>query len=266
MGKYLYILFAFIVLSSCGEYQKTLKATDIGAKFKLGEQLYNEGEFSKANRLFSQIVPSYRGKPQAEKLMYMYAQSYYGMKDYYVAGYQFERFADSYPNSEKLEEASFLSAKSYYKESPIYSKDQASTKEAIEKLQLFINQFPGSEYLSEASGYIQELDAKLERKAFEIAKQYNTIQDYQASIKSFDNFLFEFPGSALREEAMYYRFDSAYQLAIFSIERKKQERLESANTYYDDLMKGYSETQFLEEADTKHEVIVEELKNYSTKS
>ncbi len=36
--------------------------------------------------------------------MYMYAQSYYGMKDYFVAGYQFERFADSYPNSEKLED------------------------------------------------------------------------------------------------------------------------------------------------------------------
>ncbi|WP_299782551.1 outer membrane protein assembly factor BamD [uncultured Formosa sp.] len=266
MGKYLYILFAFIVLSSCSEYQKTLKATDIGKKFKMGEELYDQGEFAKANKLFSQIVPSYRGKPQAEKLMYMYAQSYYGLKDYFVSGYQFERFADSYPKSEKLEEASFLAAKSYYKLSPVYSKDQSDTKEAMEKLQLFINRFPKSEYVSEASGYIRELDEKLERKAFEIAKQYNTIQDYQASIKSFDNFLFEFPGSSLREEAMYYRFDASYKLAIYSIERKKEERLQSADSYYKDLMKGFSETQFSESAVKMHEEIVEGLKKYSTKS
>ncbi|MHA7945019.1 outer membrane protein assembly factor BamD [Formosa sp. 3Alg 14/1] len=266
MKKYLYILFAFIVLSSCSEYQQTLKATDIGPKFKLGEQLYNEGEYSKANRLFSQIVPSYRGKPQAEKLMYMYAQTQYGMKDYFAAAYQFERFADSYPKSEKLEEASFLSAKSYYMRSPVFSKDQTETKEAIEKLQLFINLFPKSEYLAEASGFIRELDGKLERKAFEIAKQYNTISDYKASIKSFDNFLFQFPGSSLREDAMYYRFDSSFNLAIRSVERKKEERLESAEKYYRDLITGFSETQYLDRADKMHEEIVEELKNYSTKS
>ena len=266
MGKYLYILFAFIVLSSCSEYQKTLKATDIGPKFKLGEELYNEGEYSKANRLFSQIVPSYRGKPQAQKLMYMYAQTQYGMKDYFAAAYQFERFAESYPKSEKLEEASFLSAKSYYMRSPVFSKDQTETKEAIEKLQIFINQFPKSEYLTEASGYIQELDGKLERKAYEIAKQYNTISDYQAAIKSFDNFLFAFPGSSFREDAMYFRLDSSYKLAMKSVERKKQERLETADRYYRDLKAGFSETQYLNEVDGMHEDIVEELKNYSTKS
>ncbi|CDF80082.1 lipoprotein [Formosa agariphila KMM 3901] len=266
MGKYLYILFAFIVLSSCSEYQKTLKATDIGPKFKLGEELYNEGEYSKANRLFSQIVPSYRGKPQAEKLMYMYAQTQYGMKNYIASSYQFERFADSYPKSEKLEEASFLSAKSYYMRSPVFSKDQTETKVAIEKLQLFINQFPKSEYLTEASGYIQELDGKLERKAYEIAKQYNTISDYKASIKSFDNFLFAFPGSSLREDAMFYKLDASYKLAMNSVERKKQERLESAEQYYKDLMTGFTETQYVDQASKMHEDIVEELKNYSTKS
>ncbi|MDW5289416.1 outer membrane protein assembly factor BamD [Formosa sp. PL04] len=266
MRKYLYILFASIVLSSCSEFHKTLKATDIGPKFKLGEELYNEGEYAKANRLFSQIVPSYRGKPQAEKLMYMYAQSYYGMKDYKISGYQFERFAESYPKSEKVEEASFLSAKSYYMESPVFSKDQTDTKTAIEKLQLFINLYPKSEYLTEANSYIQELDGKLERKAYEIAKQYNTISDYKASIKSFDNFLFAFPGSSLREDAMYYRLDSSYKLAMNSIERKRFERLESTNKYYKDLKIGFSETQYLDAAEKMHEEVEEELKKYSTKS
>ena len=113
MKNLFYILITFTVLSSCSEYQKALKSEDIATKFKMGEELYKEGKFAKANKLFALIVPNYRGKPQAEKLMYLYSNSFYQMKDYYVAGYQFERFASSYPKSEKLEEASFISAKSY---------------------------------------------------------------------------------------------------------------------------------------------------------
>ncbi|MGJ5642091.1 outer membrane protein assembly factor BamD [Formosa sp. S-31] len=266
MRKFLYILTASVLLSSCSEYQKALKSEDIGLKFKMGEDLYNEGKAAKANRLFSQIVPSYRGKPQAEKLMFMYSQTYYEMKDYYVAGYQFERFADSYPKSEKLEEASFLSAKSYYMLSPVYSKDQTETKEAIEKLQLFINAFPKSQYIGEANGYIKELDTKLEKKAFEIAKQYNTISDYKSSIKSFDNFMFEFPGSVYREDAMYYRLDAAYKLAMNSVEYLKEERLVAAEDYYKTFKKGYADSQYTASVDNMHNDLVEELKNYSTKS
>ena len=273
MKKLFYILIIVAAFNSCSEYQKTLKAEDIGSKFKLGETLYNEGKFSKANRLFAQIVPNYRGKPQAEKLMYLYSNSFYKMKDYYVAGYQFERFASSYPKSEKLEEASFLGAKSYYMLSPVYSKDQKETKEAIEKLQEFINVFPESEYLPEANKLVKELDFKLEKKAYSIAKQYNQISDYPASIRSFDNFIFDFPGSVLREDALFYRLDSAYKLAMNSREYKRgtrlplrKNRLETAKKYYTSFKKTYVNSKYIEEANMMAETTDEELKKYSTKS
>lgn len=276
MNRFFYILMLAAVLTGCSEYQKALKSEDIATKFKMGEELYNEGHFSKANRLFAQIVPNYRGKPQAEKLMYLYANSFYEMKDYYVSGYQFERFATSYPNSEKLEEASFLSAKSYYMLSPVYSKDQTETKDAIEKLQNFINMFPDSEYISEASKLVHELDYKLEKKAFEIAKQYNTISDYPASVKSFSNFIFEFPGSRLREEALFYRLDSAYKLAMNSVEMKrtlqdgivmlKKNRLEEAKEFSEAFKETYSTSKHIEEVNKMQADIAEELKSYSAKS
>lgn len=266
MKKYIYILITLTVLSSCSEYQKALKSEDIATKFKMGEDLFNEGKFAKANRLFAQIVPNYRGKPQAEKLMYLYSMSFYKMKDYYIAGYQFERFASSYPKSEKLEEASYLSARSYYMLSPVYSKDQTETKDAIEKLQTFINLFPESKYVEEANKLVKELDFKLEKKAYEIAKQYNHISDYKASIKSFDNFVFDFPGSILREDALFYRFDSAYQLAINSVEYKKKARLEKAKEYSEVFKKSFNSSKYSEDLDKKVAILDEELKNYSTKS
>ncbi|MGZ0017901.1 outer membrane protein assembly factor BamD [Yeosuana sp. AK3] len=266
MNKYIYIIILLVGLSSCSEYQKALKSEDTATKFKLGEDLYNEGKYDKANKLFAQIVPNYRGKPQAEKLMYLYSQSFYKMNDYYIAGYQFERFASSYPKSEKLAEASFLAAKSNYMLSPIYTKDQTETKKAIEKLQEFINAFPDSEYIAEANKLVKELDYKLENKAYSIAKQYDQISDYEASIKSFDNFIFDFPGSTLREDALFYKLDATYKLAINSVERKKQIRLNTAKTSAEAFNKAYPNSKHVEEVNAMFNKIQEELKQYSNKA
>jgi len=270
MKKLLYILAIFTILSSCSEYQKAMRSTDVSTRFEVGEKLYNEGKFTKANKLFIKIVPNYRGKPQAEKLMYMYSKTFYEIEDYYLASYQFERFASAYPESEKVEEALFLSAKSLYMLSPVYSKDQKETREAIDKLQIFINSYADSEYFAEANILVRELDLKLEKKAFETAKQYNKIGayngDYKASIKAFDNFIFNFPGSSLREEAFYYRLDSAYKLAIKSTEIKKLERLEKAKLYYNSFKQAYATSEYSEAVDIMISDIETELKKYSTKS
>lgn len=264
MNKFIYILILIVGLSSCSEYQKALKSEDIAIKFKLGEAYYNEGKFDKANKLFAQIVPEYRGKPQAEKLMYLYSTTFYKMKDYYVAGYQFERFASSYPKSEKAPEAAYFSAKSSYMLSPVYTKDQTETKSAIEKLQGFINLYPNSEYLSEANQLVKELDFKLEKKAFSIAKQYNHISDYEASIKSFDNFIFDFPGSTLREEALFYKLDSSFKLAINSVARKKQTRLNTAKIIGEAFVKSYPSSRYLDDVKDMLSTLEEELKVYSS--
>ncbi|MEO6348519.1 MAG: outer membrane protein assembly factor BamD [Aquaticitalea sp.] len=266
MKNYLVALLAFITLSSCGEYQKALKSEDTAVKFAKGTELYDAGKYNKANRLFAQIVPNYRGKPQAEKLMFMYSNSYYMAKDYYLAAYQFERFEDAYPKSEKAEEALFLSTVSYYKLSPVYSKEQKETKEALEKMQLFIDKYPESQYMSQVNDMVKELDYKLEKKDFEIAKQYNRISDFAASIKSFDNFLLLYPGSSFKEEALFYRLDSSYKLAINSTERKKEGRINNAMILYKAFKKSFPNSEHTEDVDVMNIELSTLSQNYNTQS
>lgn len=266
MKKLLYISFIFVVFTSCSDFQKALKSEDIAKKFEMGTSLFEEGKWSKANRLFSQIAPQYRGKPQAEKLMYLYAMSFFNMEDFYLAAYHFERFETSYPNSEKVEEAAFLGAKSAYILSPKYSKEQKETIQAIERLQLFINKHPESEFLSEANQMVKELDVKLEQKAFEIAKQYNLVTDYPASIKSCENFILDFPGSVYREATFYVRLDSAYKLAVNSVEQKKEERVKDAIKYFEAYKKGYPNAKNIELATLMHNELIEIQNQYNTKS
>ncbi len=271
MKNVFYILTLVVLFSSCSDYQKLLKTESIADKFKGGDSLYQLGKYEKANKLFAQIVPNYRGKPNAEKLMFLYSDTFFKMRDFYVAGYQFDKFVTNYPKSEKVDEAAFLSAKSTYKLSPFYTNDQKDTREAIEKLQNFINIYPNSKFVTEANALVKELDLKLQKKAFAIAKQYKDIapqfsKDFYAAIKSFDNFIFEFPGSELREDAFFYKFEAAYQQATNSVEFKKKVRLEQAKEFYDAFIKAYPSSKYLSQAVLMVDVIDQSLKKYNTKS
>src|SRR5690606_10999086 len=262
------LLLALVLASSCSEYQKVLKNTDVKPKYDLAEKLYNEGDYKRAVRLFEQIAPQYVGKPQGERVMFFFADAYFKTEDYYLSGYQFERFVKSYPRSEKIQEASFLGAKSHYELSPAYSLDQTETDKALAKLQTFINTYPESEYFEEANAMATELTTKKEKKQLEIAKQFNKLGKFNypiliSAITALDNFISDNPGSIYREEALYYRIEATTNLAINSTEDKKQERLEDALGSYNNLLRYFPETKFKDEADDLAETIQKELSAYT---
>jgi outer membrane protein assembly factor BamD len=238
-----------VFFTSCSPYQKVYRSDDAPAKFAFADSLYKKGKYKKALKLMEQIVPLYRGKPQAEKLMFMYANTFYVLEDFYLAGYQFERFEVSYPKSDSVEVAAYRSAKSYYELSPRYSLDQKDTYKGLEKLQAYINKYPNSEYRIEANGLVSELRQKLELKDFKVANQYLRISDYKPAIEAFDNFISDHPGSELRKDAFYGRLDAAYQLAINSVPQLVQERLRTAMGYYNSFKKYYKDTDLMEDAD-----------------
>ena len=214
--NYLLILFASILFTSCNEYQKLLRNEDVKVKYQMAEKYFENEEFRRASTLFEQILPKYRGKPQAERITFFYAKSLLEIKNYVLAAYQFESFIKAYPISQKVEEAAYLEAFCFYKQSPRFSLDQTETSEAIDKLQDFINFYPFSENLDIANEHVQELRLKLEKKAFEIAKQYNTIRDYTSAITVLNSFIVDYPGTPLREDALYYLFDSSFKSVSYT--------------------------------------------------
>ena len=264
LSKKLLSLFLLVVLfASCSEYQKALKTEDVAVKFEMATKLYDTGKYNDAIRLIEQIAPAYRGKPQAEKLFYMFSQSYYKTKQYYLAAYQFESFVSGYPKSEKVEEAAYLGAKCFSMLSPVYSLDQIDTFKAIDKLQAFIDTYPNSTYLPEANKSLKELNEKIEKKVYENAKGYHTILDYKSAMVALDNFIADFPGTQFKEDALFYKYDSAYQIAINSVAAKMEERLNIAATAYNGLIKFKPDTKHKKIADEMMVRIETDLKNFT---
>ena len=252
MYRIFIVVFLSSILLSCNEYQKLLNSTDNDTdKYNAAEKYYNDGEFRRANALIEQLIPSYRGKPQGERLVFFFADSYFQIKLYYSAAIQFENFIKSYPNSQRIQEAYFMEAKSYYMLSPLYTLDQDDTYTGIDKLQVFINRFPNSEYVSDALELMNDLQNKLEEKDFEISKQYYTIRDYTSAIKALDNFVADNPGTIFREEALYYKWLSQFEIAINSIESRIVDRVTELERSLDNFLRNYPDTIFIEDLSEK---------------
>src|SRR5699024_9612627 len=251
------ILFGLVLMflmSSCGPFQKTLKNDDIKPKYDLATKYYKEAlesgqkyKFKRAIRLYEQIVPQYRGKPQGEPIAYALSDSYYNLGDFLSSGYQFERFTKAYPDSDRAEEAAYKSAKSYYEVSPVYTLDQQDTDKALMKLQEYISKYPSGEHIAEANTLVSKLRDKLEKKSFKIAELYYHQDDYRSAIAAMENVINENPGSAYREKAYYYKMQAQYTFAIKSYSNVMQERLEKSKKYSQDYLKYFPEGEFSKE-------------------
>ena len=250
MKNYIIIGVLGVLLSSCNEYQKAIKSSDPAVRYAEAEKQYKAKRYKKALRLFELVAADYAGRPEGERIYFLQGDAYYQLGQYTLATYPFERLQKLYPRSDKALEAAFLEAKSLYMESPKYSVDQTYTNQALEKLQLFLDKYGNSDYAKEANELTLDLLTRLQKKEFEIAKQYDLIRDYQAAMKSLDNFLLNNPGSVFREEALYTRLHSAYEWAINSVENKQEERLNTAKEAYETLMKAYPDTKFKKDANT----------------
>ncbi|MEO8795480.1 MAG: outer membrane protein assembly factor BamD [Daejeonella sp.] len=242
-------LLLIVSLSSCkSKFEKIRASTDIAKKYQEAVSLYNKKSYSKALILFEDLVQRYRGRAEAEDLYYYYAYTNYNLKDYTTARYHFKVFADTYPNSPRAEECRFMAAYCYYLESPIYSLDQENTIKAIESLQLFINLYPKSERVAEASKLIDNLRDKLETKSYANAKLFLDIGDYRSAVIAFRNSMRDYPDTKYAEEMEFLTIRAQYLYAKNSFENKQEDRFNEAIAMANEFTETYPSSKYLKDA------------------
>ncbi len=68
MNKIFSFLLVSVLFASCSQYQKALKSDDVAVKSEAANKMYETGKYTKAIRLYEQIAPAYKGKPNADDL------------------------------------------------------------------------------------------------------------------------------------------------------------------------------------------------------
>ncbi|PPK94967.1 MULTISPECIES: outer membrane protein assembly factor BamD [Nonlabens] len=266
MKNLVVVLIVAITLASCSSYQKALKSEDNAVKVAMIDTLFAKGKYGKSLMLFEQIIPVYRGTDSAAPMAIKYAKALYEDKSYVNSAYQYERFIQSHPANPNAELALFMAAKSHYQMSPIYSKDQNDTNIALAKLQEYINLYPSGQFADETNLLVDELRSKLDKKAYETAKQYHHFGNFRggyiSAISAFENFIVDHPGSEYQDDAQYYLLESQYEYAMNSFSNLVPERLALAKKYYDTFAKRYPDSEYKEDADNIHA----KIEDYNSKN
>ncbi|RZJ58814.1 MAG: outer membrane protein assembly factor BamD, partial [Hymenobacter sp.] len=248
-------------------YQKLLKSSNVNERYTAAVQYYEKGDYFRSGTLLEELIPLLKGRPEAEKAQFYFANTNFMQRNYVLSAYYFKQFTDTYPNSSYVEQAAFLRAKSLFRDSPGYELDQTNTISAVEVIQDFLNTYPTSEYRTETESMSQELQKKLENKAFQSAKLYYALRYNQAAVTALGNFNQQYPASVFAEQADMLRLTAQYAWAKESIESKQRERYIDAVAFYQHFIDTYPQSKNLSAAQAIYDdsrAQIELLKNVPT--
>ena len=251
------VIFSLLVtlgLSACSNgYQRLLKSTDVNKKYEAAVKYYDKGDYFRSGTLLEELIPLLKGRPEAEKAQFYFANTNFKQRNYVLSAYYFKQFTDTYPNSPYAEEAAFLHAKSLFRDSPEVQLDQTNTVSSLEAIQEFLNRYAESKFRPEVESMSQELQKKLEVKAFNSAKIYFKLRYNQAAVTALTNFQQQYPASAYAEEADFLRLTAQYAWAKESVETKQRERFLEAVGFYQHFVDVFPQSKNLKAAEVMYD-------------
>lgn len=244
-GLGLSIISLSLLTVSCSEYSKVLNSTDATYKTAMANKYYQEGECDKSTPLYDELLKLYKGTTKAERLYFALASSHYCQGDYLLAAYYFGNFERNFTNSDRRTEASYMIGKCYQALSPKSDLNQEYTSKAIDHYNSFLQRYPNSEYQEEVNFTLVELNDKLIKKDADITLLYLKTEKFKPAIRAINLFLQKYPNSKFVENMKYNLVKAHYELAIRSVEEKKEGRLKNVIIAFQDMKNSFPESSYV---------------------
>ena len=251
-SKLLISLLSLSILIGCSEFRKLQKSTDWRIKYDAAVNYYergDKGDYIKASMLLEEILPIITGMPEAENANFYFAYCHFHQNLFVESAFYFKTFYETYSRSEFALESMYMHAYSLFLDSPVEELDQSSSAEAIAAMQQFLNLYPETEYSGQATATINELQRKLESKAYRNALLYKKLSQYNSAVITFENFSKDYPDSQYNEEVNYLKLESQYLYSKRSISSKQKERYEKAIEIYIYFIENYTDSKFAKDAE-----------------
>ena len=245
------VLLSLFIFASCtSKFGKVVKSKDKEYKLKMAEQYYAKKDYDKAQQLYTDLLPLFKGDPRFEDIYYKYAYTAYYQKDYENAENLFKTYGENFPNSNKVEETEFMRCMAYYKQSPKADLDQTNTTKTIALLQAFIQTHPDSKKISDANDIIDACRKKLELKEYNNAQLYYDLGYYKSAGVAFSVLIDDFPDSDNGDLYALSSIKSYYRYAEMSVVDKQGERYEKVVADANDFEQRFPNSKLIEQVTT----------------
>lgn len=258
---FLAALSALLLMTSCRtQYDTIMQGSDTAAKYKLAFELFNARKYAKAAEAFESLSMSTRGTAQDDTVQFYWGLSNYRYGDYVTAESNLNQFVATFPLSPFNEEAKFLRLDCLYHTTYRYELDPLPTHRALSEMNVFQIESPQSPYRDQVAAMMDDLNNRLELKAYKSAYLYYHMEDYQAAHYALKNVLKENADNRYREEILYYTAMAAYKYALNSIPSKQRERYLVFVDDYFNMVSEYPDSRFTKNLEPLYQKAQKQLK------
>jgi outer membrane protein assembly factor BamD len=160
---------------------------------------------------------------------------------------EFREFLTFYPTNPRADYAQYRLAFAQAEQMLAPERDQTNTREAIKELQVFLDRYPNSALLPEATALMRKAKDRLSEASYRVGLFYYRARWYPGAVDRFKEVLAADPDYTHRD-AVYYHLAEALL---------KQGNKPEALPYFERLLKEFEQSSYLEATRQR----VDELKN-----
>ncbi len=196
---------------------------DVLAPDEPAEKIYNEGltlmrkgELVAAAKRFEDLDRTHPYSEWARKALLMDTYVYYEAGKYDEAIAAGKRYLALHPGSADAPYATYLVASAYFDNIPDITRDQRSTRQALDALDEVIRKYPNTEYAASAKKKVEVARDQLAGKEMMIGRYYLENRNYTGAINRFKVVVTQYQTTRQVEEALFRLTEAYMALGIVS--------------------------------------------------
>jgi outer membrane protein assembly factor BamD len=185
------------------------------------DKLYSEGlggiekgDYEAANKKFSEVDRQHPYTDWGRKAVLMTTYTNYRRGKYTDAIQSGQRYVQLHPTSPDAAYAQYLVGMSYYNQVPDVSRDQDTTRKAVDVFEELVRRWPNSEYAATARNRISVARDQLAGKEMQVGRFYLSRRDYTGAINRFRVVVSQYQQTRHIEEALHRLVEAYMALGI----------------------------------------------------
>ncbi len=219
--KFIFLLSILIIINSCAKdkvktsviKEKSLELQVFEA-YKDGMEAFESGDVLYAAKKFNEAEVLFPQSDLAPRYALMAAYSYY-VQDYYADSIaELERFIKVYPFYKDISYVHYLLGICYFEQIVDEKKDLRSIKQAKEKFEFVLKEYPTTEYAIDADFKIELINDILASKEMYIGRYYFNKKKWIPAINRFRVVIDEYDTTIYAEEALHRLVEVHYTIGL----------------------------------------------------
>jgi outer membrane protein assembly factor BamD len=203
------------VAAACSSIPKPGPDAPPEERLRYAWALLERGSYYSSQQAFEDLIFSAPGSAIIDSAHYGLAECYFGMDNFIQAVSEYKTVVSSFPRSGLVDDAAFRIGVANWEQSMGYKLDQTETLRSIEAFRAFVQDYPASDRVEEALGYLRQAEDKIAMKTIYQAESYlklGTDSDRQAAVMYFSEAIRDFPSSGYMPRAIFGLGETYYRM------------------------------------------------------